>query len=174
SVPLRVRLGLYDDETSRLCQWHVPEAHFLETWGDARTFDGTCTIMQPLIAPLYGGRSALEVLAAFSDQPNQSGREIVREQWRQFHKDNVPDESFDHFWRRSLHDGVVPGTAFPTRDVTLRDGWRDEILRREPEPLTGNGQAFEVIFRPDPTIHDGRFANNGWLQELPKPLTKLT
>ncbi|HEX4589810.1 MAG TPA: hypothetical protein VH120_07770, partial [Gemmataceae bacterium] len=76
-VPLRIHLNQYEDETSRLCHWHVPEAHFLEAWGDARTFDGTATIMQPLIAPLYGGRSALEVLAVFGDQPTQPGQDVV-------------------------------------------------------------------------------------------------
>ncbi len=173
-VPQRVRLGLYDDETSRWCQWHIPEAHFLETWGDTRAFDGTCTVMQPLIAPLYGGRSALEVLAAFGDQPAKTAHEIVRDHWRQYHADQKIDEPFDSFWRRCLHDGVVAGTAFPTRDVTLRDAWRDEVRGRQPEPFGESDQTCELVLRPDPTVFDGRFANNGWLQELPKPLTKLT
>ncbi|HEY1381507.1 MAG TPA: TAT-variant-translocated molybdopterin oxidoreductase [Gemmataceae bacterium] len=179
-VPQRVRLGLYDDETSRWCQWHIPETHFLETWGDTRTFDGTCTVMQPLIAPLYGGRSALEVLAAFSADPlrgypaTRTGHEMVRDHWRQYHTDRRVEESFDRWWRRCVHDGVVAGTAFPTRDVTLGDNWRDEVVRREPEPFAGPGQGYELVLRPDPTVFDGRFANNGWLQELPKPLTKLT
>jgi molybdopterin-containing oxidoreductase family iron-sulfur binding subunit len=177
-VPTRVRLGLYNDETSRLCHWHVPEAHFLEAWGDTRTFDGTMTVMQPLIAPLYGGRSAHEVLAAFSDQPNQPGHEIVRNHWRSYHQDRGIQESFDRFWRRCLHNGTVPDTRHAARDVRLQDAWRQEVLGRKPEslaePAAASGGQLEVIFRPDPTIHDGRFANNGWLQELPKPITRLT
>jgi Fe-S-cluster-containing dehydrogenase component len=170
-VPLRVHLGLYDDETARWCQWHIPEAHFLEAWGDTRAFDGTCTIMQPLIAPLYGGRSAAEVVASFSDQPVQSGHEIVREYWRQFPRDQGVEVPFERFWRQSLHDGVVAGTAFPPKNVGLRGNWREAI---RPSRSAGEGKAYELVLRPDPTIHDGRFANNGWLQELPKPLTKLT
>src|SRR2546425_3556044 len=80
-VALRVHLGLYDDETSELCHWHIPEAHFLEAWSDARGHDGTVSIVQPLIAPLYGGRSAHELLAAMSTSPEQSGYDLVREFW---------------------------------------------------------------------------------------------
>jgi Fe-S-cluster-containing dehydrogenase component/anaerobic selenocysteine-containing dehydrogenase len=171
-VPLRIRLGLYEDETSQWCQWHIPEAHYLETWGDSRAFDGTCTIMQPLIAPLYGGRSALEVVALFSDQPVQTGHEIVKEHWRTYHAEQKIAGSFDQFWRKSVHDGVVAGTAFSIRDAKRRDNWRDGI-RPSPSANEDNGR-FELVFRPDPTVYDGRFANNAWLQELPKPLTKLT
>jgi molybdopterin-containing oxidoreductase family iron-sulfur binding subunit len=173
-VPLRLHLGLYDDETSRWCQWHIPAAHYLETWGDTRTFDGTCTVMQPLIAPLYGGRSALEILTNFSDQSARTGREIVEDYWRQHHADRRIDEPFDRWWRQCVHNGVVPGTAFEPRSVTLRDNWRDEVPRRSRESLTKPTEGYELAFRADPTIHDGRFANNAWLQELPKPLTKLT
>ncbi|HEX4589324.1 MAG TPA: 4Fe-4S dicluster domain-containing protein, partial [Gemmataceae bacterium] len=170
-VPLRIHLSQYEDETSRNCHWHIPEAHFLETWADARAFDGTCTIMQPLIAPLYGGRSALEVLAVFSDQPTSTAHDMVREYWRRYHDDRRVDEPFDRWWRRCVHDGVVAGSAFPARDVTLRDGWQNSLPSRD-RSRTETG--YDLAFRPDPTIHDGRFANNGWLQELPKPLTKLT
>lgn len=167
-VPLRIRLGLYDDETSRLCQWHVPEAHYLESWGDTRAFDGTCTIIQPLIAPLYGGRSAYEVIATFSDKATRPTHDIIRDYWQQYHKAKKIEESFDRFWRRSLHDGIVVGTALEAQSVTLRDGWANEI------GTVANNSETELVLRLDPTVHDGRFANNGWLQELPKPLTKLT
>ncbi len=173
-VPLRVHLGLYDDETSRWCQWHIPESHYLETWGDARSFDGTCTIMQPLIAPLYGGKSAIEVVAALGDQPSRTGHEIVREHWRRHHESRRMEGAFDRFWRESLHEGVVRDTRSPDHSPTLRTEWRGDVLRSQPQSLTKSHADFELIFRPDPTIHDGRFANNGWLQELPKPLTKLT
>ena len=83
NVPFRVHLSLYDDETSALCHWQIPEAHFLEAWSDARGYDGTVSIVQPLIAPLYGGRSAHELLAAMSDRPERSSYDIVREYWSQ-------------------------------------------------------------------------------------------
>src|SRR5262249_36545844 len=96
-VAIRVHLGLYEDETSAVCHWHIPEAHFLESWSDARAYDGTASIVQPLIAPLYGGRSAHELLAAMSDRPERSPYDIVREFWKVGTDDSV--------WRRWLHDG---------------------------------------------------------------------
>jgi MoCo/4Fe-4S cofactor protein with predicted Tat translocation signal len=163
-VALRVHLGLYDDETSALCHWHIPEAHFLEAWSDARGHDGTASIVQPLIAPLYGGKSPHELLAAMSDRPERSGYDIVREHW------NVPGAfaDFDTAWRRWLHDGVVPDTASPTRSVTVN------MAALAPAPTAQPGNGLEIAFRNDPAILDGRFANNGWLQELPKPITRLT
>ena len=166
-VGLRVHLGSHQDETSALCHWHVPEAHFLESWSDARAFDGTASIVQPLIAPLYGGKTAHEVLAALSDQPERSSHEIVRDYW----KDKLSGE-FESAWRRALHDGLIAGTAFTPRSVPMA---------KSSPPATANtanaeagAGSLEIRFRPDPTIYDGRFANNGWLQELPKPISKLT
>src|SRR5204862_6170859 len=86
-VTFRAHLSLYEDETSRLCDWHVPEAHYMETWSDARAFDGTVTIQQPLIAPLYGGKSAHELVAALSGHADQKSHDIVRETWRQLDDD---------------------------------------------------------------------------------------
>ncbi len=164
-VPLRMRLGLYEDETSRLCHWHVGETHPLEAWSDARAFDGTATILQPLILPLYGGKSAHEFLAAFSAEPEKSGYEIVKETWRS----RLPAADPEAAWRRALHDGVVEGTEFPARAVTLRP------LAPSAEPPTpGASDELTALFCPDPTVWDGSYANNGWLQELSKPLTKLT
>lgn len=158
---MRVHMGLYDDETAEVCQWHVPEAHFLETWGDARTFDGTATIVQPLILPLYAGRSACELLGSMALTPQTSGLEIVRGYWSR----QRPGANFDAFWRRAVHDGVVPDTALPPRTPAIRFGWSST------PPRPGG---LEIVFRPDPAIHDGRYANLGWLQEMPKPVTKLT
>ncbi len=161
-VRLRAHLSPYQDETSALCQWHVPEAHFLESWSDARAFDGTASIVQPLIAPLYGGRTAHEAVAALTNQPERSSHEIVRDYW----KDKLgPD--FEASWRRALHDGVIAGTASAPKSVAVRP----QITRSPAQPIT---PSLEIVFRPDPTIYDGRFANNAWLQELPKPITKLT
>ncbi len=158
-VKLRVHLGLNEDETSQLCHWHIPEAHYLETWGDARAFDGTATIQQPLIAPLYDGKSAHEFLAALLGHPDLTSHDIVRAYWKARGLEN------DDSWHTAIHDGVVPGTAFPLKAVSLR--------RIQPVASSATS-GMELVFVPDSTIWDGRFANNGWLQELPKPLTRLT
>jgi molybdopterin-containing oxidoreductase family iron-sulfur binding subunit len=161
---LRIHLSLYEDETSELCHWHLPEAHPLEAWGDARAYDGTVTILQPLIEPLYAGRSALEVVSIFSGKPSQSGEEILREFWR----GERGAGDFEHWWRTALHDGLVRGSEFPAKAVSLRP----DALAQLPAPAPA--AALELSIRPDPNVWDGRFANNGWLQELPKPITKLT
>ena len=162
---LSVHLSLYEDETSTVCQWTLPETHYLETWGDARAFDGTVSIQQPLIEPLYGGRSAYEMLQALTDSPETRPYDIVKGYWAAQHA----GADFEAWWRRAVHDGVVPGTALPAKTPALRE----EAVTEKAEKRRLGGK-FEVNFRPDPTIYDGRFANNGWLQELPKPITKLT
>ncbi len=193
-VKFRVHLNLHDDETSEWCHWHIPQSHYLESWSDARAFDGTASIVQPLIAPLYGGKSAHEFLAIFLGQTGKSGHDIVRDYW----KTQYPIGDFEKWWRISLHDGLVAGTTFLPKKVELKiedrrwkiedrrsriEDRRSKIEDSEPPssiphpPSSETGekeQNLEIIFRPDPTIWDGRFANNGWLQELPKPLTKLT
>jgi MoCo/4Fe-4S cofactor protein with predicted Tat translocation signal len=255
-----VHLGLYEDETSELCHWHIPETHYLEAWGDTRAYDGTVTIMQPLIMPLYNGKSAYELLAAFTDNPDRRGYDIIRDYWlgegngqllagakaagSQGQQDGAagvggaqdsnagapasaagaaagassgstsntassagsstkatPTPEFERAWRRALNDGFVSNTArkpfagasggggnaapsggaqsnasaaaaaaatpAPTPAATTAPA------PAAPAPSGGGGQ-FEIVFRTDPCVYDGRFANNGWLQELPKPLTKLT
>jgi MoCo/4Fe-4S cofactor protein with predicted Tat translocation signal len=164
NVGLRVHLGLYDDETSSQSHWHIPQAHYLETWSDARAFDGTVTIMQPLIAPLFNGKSAHDVLAVFLGRTGQSSHEIVRNFWRSKRGEN----GFEDFWHTALNNGIVPESAAPARNPIITGSpasWAKAAAATE---------GMEIAFRPDPTIWDGRFANNGWLQELPKPLTKLT
>ncbi len=183
-VPLRIHVGLYQDETASLCDWHVPEAHFLESWSDGRAFDGTASIIQPLIAPLYNGRTAHEMLAVFTESPERAGLEIIREHWREWWKQQKRSGSFDAFWRQSLQEGVIAGTAFSHRDLAPKSGWAERAAmasggRQPPVPSEQGADAprspgMEIVFRPDPTLYDGRFANNGWLQELPKPVTKIT
>jgi MoCo/4Fe-4S cofactor protein with predicted Tat translocation signal len=178
-VALRVHVGLHHDETAAQCHWHIPETHFLEMWSDVRGHDGTVSIVQPLIAPLYSGRSVHEVMSAFSEGGIRSGYDIVRSFWMS----NTNGEAttaqvgtsaaavtlpFDQSWRKWLHDGVVPNTAFPTKDVTV------QATLPAATAAGGNSGALEVVFRPDPSVYDGRFANNAWLQELPNSLTKLT
>jgi MoCo/4Fe-4S cofactor protein with predicted Tat translocation signal len=169
-VPVRVHHGLYEDETARLCQWHIPEAHYLESWSDCRAFDGTASIIQPLIAPLYAGKTVHEVIAAFGELPNIPSHEIVKGYWRREHTEQKLSDSFDTFWRRAVHDGFIADTTFRPRRVTLKDNWKSQVGAS----AGAKAQPIEISFRADPTIHDGRFANNGWLQELPKPISKLT
>jgi MoCo/4Fe-4S cofactor protein with predicted Tat translocation signal len=158
-VPLRIRLGLYEDETSALCQWQIPEAHALETWSDARAFDGTATIMQPLIEPLYEGKSAHELIAVLGGSAVASSYEIVRQYWLT----QRAGGDFEKFWRKSVHDGVVEGSA---------GGKPSQPARQVPAVPVAGG--LELVFSPSPAIRDGRFANNAWLQELPQPFTKIT
>ncbi len=164
NVKFTARLGLYADETSAACEWHIPESHFLEGWSDTRAFDGTATIIQPLIAPLYNGKPTHEVVDDILCRPDRKSHDIVRDHWRS----QVKNPDFERFWKRSLHDGVVEGSAFALKQVSaLTD------VSKLP-PAMGRSSSIELMFQPDPSIGDGVHANNGWLQELPKPLTKLT
>ncbi len=172
-VPVRMHLSQYSDETSNLCHWHITEAHYLEAWSDTRAFEGTASIVQPLIAPLWNGRSAHEFLAMFTNQPFRSGYDTVRDYWRR----QRPDEDFEPFWRKSLNDGVIEGTALPAINVTPSEQWiarRYQNAEAHPAAHTANDGTLEVVFLPDPAVFDGRFANNAWLQELPKPITRIT
>jgi len=162
---MRAHLSLYDDETSEICQWRLPETHYLETWGDARAFDGTVTLQQPLIQPLYEGRSALQLLQMLTVDPEASPYAIVKGYWGSQHK----GADFENWWRKSVHDGLIADSALPTKTPALHGG---AISSPSEKPKMAG--KLEVIFRPDPSIYDGRFANNGWLQELPKPVTKIT
>ncbi len=163
-VSLRVHLGLYNDETASQSHWHIPQTHQLESWSDARAFDGTVTIMQPLIAPLFNGISPHQILSVMLGQDGASSHDIVQNFW----KSKQGEAGFEDFWQQALNNGIVPATAAPVRNVVLGGSpasWA---------PTNASAEGIEIGFRPDPTIWDGRFANNGWLQELPKPWTKLT
>ncbi len=162
-VPVKIHQGLYLDETGAACDWHIPETHYLEQWSDARSFDGTVSIVQPLIAPLYDGRSAHELLATFTANTEQSGYDVVRAYWKGQYK----GADFESDWRRWLHDGLIANSAFAPKQLSAKT----PNLPAEMKPAV---QGIELIFRPDPTIYDGRFAANGWLQELQKTLSTLT
>jgi Fe-S-cluster-containing dehydrogenase component len=164
NIPLRVHLGLYQDETAELCHWHVNEAHYLEAWGDTRAYDGTVSIVQPLIAPLYGGKSAHELISLLNGQAETPGFELVQNYWKSKHS----GADFDMFWRKSLHDGWVEGTTFQAKQLSPKN---TNFPASAANPEQG---LIEINFRRDPSIYDGRFANNAWLQELPKPMTKMT
>jgi MoCo/4Fe-4S cofactor protein with predicted Tat translocation signal len=204
-VKLRVHLSEYKDETSEWCHWHVPAAHYLESWGDTRSYDGTVTIMQPLIEPLYEGKTAYELLSVFSKEYDRKPYEIVKTYWQkqragggnqtnqqpaqtavtnQQHAAPAsspapasapapspsPSQDFENWWRKTIHDGFIPDSAFKPKTVALNSGWASQQTPAQQQATGG----FELVFRTDPSIYDGRFANNGWLQELPRPLTKIT
>jgi MoCo/4Fe-4S cofactor protein with predicted Tat translocation signal len=168
-------LSTYANETTALCRWRLPEAHYLESWSDARAYDGTASIIQPLIAPLYGGRTAHEILAAMMGEAQSASYDVVRGYWQQRSKRGA---GFAKFWRAALHEGVVPGSAARPRQASLKQslppgaGPQDQ-QREKPTSDAAAGQ-LEVLFRPDPSVLDGRFSNNGWLQELPKVFTQIT
>jgi MoCo/4Fe-4S cofactor protein with predicted Tat translocation signal len=192
----RVHLSAHKDETSDWCHWHVPAAHYLESWGDTRSYDGTVTIMQPLIEPLYEGKTVHEMLAVFSDQYDRKPYEMVKSYWQsqrgagssqtqtasnqtqtagnqnnQQAPSASPSQNFESWWRKSIHDGFIENSAFQPKTVSMNSAWMNQQTPTAQQPAAGT---FELVFRTDPSIYDGRFANNGWLQELPKPLTKVT
>jgi MoCo/4Fe-4S cofactor protein with predicted Tat translocation signal len=161
-----VHAGLYQDETAEYSHWHLPLSHYLESWGDTRAFDGTASLVQPLIAPLYDSRSAIEIMSGLLGKPGRSGYDIVREYWKAHLAGLKAPADFEPAWRRALHDGVIPGTAAAAKSPSLK-----------PLPASNvsmSATKFELVFRPDSTVGDGRWANNGWLQELPKSMTRLT
>ncbi len=162
-VPFIVHHGMFYDESAVYSHWHVPATHFLEAWDDVKAHDGTASIVQPLIAPLYQGKTSAEVLTTLTKHPNLSAYEIVRNYWTNGSKS--PD--VEAKWRRALNDGIIPNTSgaqgvAPTAPATA------------PTPAMQPAQGFDIVFRPDPSIYDGRYANNGWLQEVPKPITTVT
>lgn len=161
-VRLKVHFGLYNDETGVKCDWHLPMAHFLESWSDVRAHDGTISIIQPMIAPLFGGHSIHEFIEDIQGKPAK-GLEILQSHYRSLAPNS--EKAFDAAWRQILHEGLVPSSAGPTINQA---GGGMSI------PESSSATGLEIIYRPDPCIWDGRFANNGWLQELPKPLTTLT
>ena len=162
-----IHLGLERDETAAMCQWHLPEAHYLESWGDGRAHDGTVSLQQPLIQPLYAGKSAAELLAMVSAHQDQRGYDIVRNYWLA----QWGAAGGEKTWRRCLHDGLVPDTAYAVSEPKVDPLAISAALKVAP-PVNSNG--IEIGFYPDSGVYDGRFANNGWLQEAPDPMTKLT
>ncbi len=212
-VPLRVHLGLHHDETAEICHWHIPAKHYLESWSDARAFDGSVSIIQPLIEPLYAGKGIHEIVQLFFREDfEKKDLDIVKGHWQAQNirpastaevvgtaspaqalapatgtQPPLPAASpsptpapaapaatatgtstFEDNWRKAVHDGFVPNTALPTRTMAATTAFLGELA---PAPQSGG---LEISILPDPSIYDGRFANNGWLQELPNPLTKIT
>ncbi|MGI8639077.1 MAG: TAT-variant-translocated molybdopterin oxidoreductase [Pyrinomonadaceae bacterium] len=235
-IPLRIHLGMYFDETAEYCQWHISEKHFLEMWSDTRAYDGTVTIVQPLIEPIYDSKSIHEVVQIFSKENfDKKDLDIVKEFWQKQGFAGAPKVSattaganqngsgttantnnanvnntaapqaaattnsnsgatttqtptttgasaapnqnaastatrnFEDNWRKAVHDGFIANSAAATRSMSVNTGFMSQ-----PENNIAIGDGLEISILPDPCVYDGRFANNGWLQELPNPLTKIT
>jgi MoCo/4Fe-4S cofactor protein with predicted Tat translocation signal len=173
NIPIRIHLGLHNDETAELCQWHVNEVHYLEAWGDTRAYDGTVSIVQPLIAPLYSGKSAHEMISLLAGQPSTAAHDIVQNYWKTKH----PGADFDMWWRKAVEQGWIDGTALPAKQPVAKIAAAAHgvtIAYAAGAPASQSGDTVELNFRRDPSIYDGQFSNNGWLQELPNPMTKMT
>ena len=168
-VRRNVHFGLAYNETAQRSQWHLPEAHYLESWGDALAFDGTASVAQPLVMPLYEGRTASELLDMLVlEQTARGGYDIVRAHWQQ---GASPEDNFEKDWRKVIHDGLQPTEDTPRVQVRM---WPDDAASLPNRFATFDPDRLEIVFKPDYTVWDGRFCNNGWLQETPKPITKLT
>ncbi|MBN9147972.1 MULTISPECIES: TAT-variant-translocated molybdopterin oxidoreductase [unclassified Nitrobacter] len=158
-VKTSIHIGLYRDETGHRCNWQLPLTHDLESWSDARAVDGTATIIQPVITSFYDVRSRHQILAMMFGRDEEADA-LVKETWR-----NAFGDSFDAQWKKALRDGFVAGSTAQAQ-AKPASGWT--------EPAPSDVDGLDIVFRLDPTVWDGRYANLGWLQELPKPLTTLT
>ncbi len=169
-----IHVGLYVDETARACRWHIPRAHYLEAWGDGRAADGTLSVIQPLIAPLYeNAKSEIEVLNAVLTGTDRSGYDLVRERWGEYLTGDV-----EAGWRRVLHDGFLANTGYSSTSVGGGAPISGAGQSQSASDSVGSAQGasdggVELVFHLDPTLLDGRFANNAWLMELPDPTTKI-
>ncbi len=163
-LPLRVHVGNTIDETAEVCHWHVNGKHFLETWSDTRAYNGTATIVQPLVVPLYDGKSHHEIVQLFAKENFEKKElDIVKDYWK---TNGLADEKA---WRKAVHSGSVENSALPAKTVSLNSAF----LSQPTTAPSGSG-TIEFSILPDPSVYDGRYSNNGWLQELPNPLTKIT
>ena len=160
-VKLKISLAIAEDETSSACDWQLPLAHSLEAWGDARAFEGTSSIVQPIMAPLFDGRSEMEVFSNLLGE-SRGGYDIVRTHWQ---ANGLGGSDFEKAWRTAVHRGTIPNSAAAALAMTT--------LSPSLPPVTASSAGLEAAFVPDSAVYDGRFANNGWLQELPRPLTKV-
>ena len=171
SVPEVVRLGLFEDETSQGVTWHVPAAHYLETWGDDRSYDGSYTSVQPMIMPLYNGYSECDVLALLLGQPKPQGPELVQATFRQV----VAPSDFETSWQAFLHDGFLKNSSAAPTSITFNPTAAAQYISENAKTLSAaSDSAYEVVFVPGYSTDDGRYANNAWLQEAADPVTKLT
>ncbi len=162
-----IDLSHYYDETSKLADWHINRAHFLEAWGDGYSYTGTRSIIQPQIEPLYSGISEIEFMDIILNGEQAKGYDLVRETWRSYYSSN-----FQNRWEEVLHDGLAAKSTFSTVSVSISGQFNSRARNFVSDTVSVEGM--ELVIRPDSTVFDGRYANNGWLQELPKPMTKIT
>ncbi len=156
----RAHLSQILDETSALCEWHLPASHALESWSDLRALDGTASIVQPLIEPLYDTRTAHELVAILGGQTGAKPHGFVQDTWRS----HASKDAFDGWWKKVLEDGVIP-------DTTASPVNPGEPTLPEIKPIKAT-EGPTLILTADPALWDGRYAYNAWLQECPKPFTK--
>ncbi len=168
-VPTSVHLSEFRDETSHLTSWHVNRAHYLESWGDARSWDGTICMVQPQIEPIFGGKTSLDLMALILGIKDSSGLDLVQAEAENYFGDV---EDVDRSWRKALHDGFVAGSAYPKITPALAT-FDAKGAGASADALAVNGK-LELVFVTDSRLYDGRFGNNGWLQETPDFITKLT
>jgi molybdopterin-containing oxidoreductase family iron-sulfur binding subunit len=161
-----VHLGSHLDETGEQAHWHINNAHYLEMWSDARAYDGTVSIVQPMIDPMYGGHTAHEILQSLLDNPDVAAYDAVRATWMG-NGGTLAKGDAEFNWRKALHDGWIDGTAFTPKTVTPKGGLATSTS-------TAAASGIEVAFRPDAHVYDGRYANVGWMQEIPRPVTNLS
>jgi molybdopterin-containing oxidoreductase family iron-sulfur binding subunit len=170
-VPEVVRLGYHEDQTSAISHWHVPLAHYLESWGDALAADGSHLSIQPMIMPLFGGLSEIELMNALLGRPKVEGPELIQETFRA----TKPPGDLPTAWSKFLHDGFAAHVPLHDRPATFNGGAASgpakQLWSAAPLPTP---ESPEIVFVRSYAMDDGRYSNNGWLQELPDPITKLT
>jgi molybdopterin-containing oxidoreductase family iron-sulfur binding subunit len=172
NVKTVVHLGSHIDETGEAAHWHINNQHYMEMWSDARAYDGTVSIVQPMIDPMYGGHAAHEFIQSMLEEPDVSAYDAVRANW----KAQLSKGDFEFNWRKALHDGWIADTAFTPKSVGAKaSAQSDEISVQRTATFTNlPSDSVEVAFRPDANVYDGRYANVGWMQEIPRPVTNLS
>ena len=171
SIKYTIHCGLYDDETAKLCDWHLPMSHFLESWGDTRAYSGEASIIQPLIYPIHNSKSKFEFLFLLANNFHKDGYYLVRETWKKiFNKKLFSIKT----WEKALHDGIIEDTVFKVKRVSYFDILRLIDSLKDNNCLQINEQNLELIFENDYSLADGRFSNISWLQEMPDPISKLS
>ncbi len=166
NVDTSIHLSDYYDETSRVCNWHVNRAHYLEAWGDGLSFTGQSSIIQPQILPLFDGLSEIEFINTILSGEESTGYDLVQETWS-----SVITSDFNRRWEEILHEGLDSDSSFDVQSVSLSGNFASSLQNAlSRQAIDG----IEIAIKPDVRLFDGRFANIGWLQELPEPMTKIT
>ncbi len=165
-----IHFGMHADETAVLCEWHIPAAHFLESWGDACSVEGTPSVVQPLIEPLFDGVPTVQMAAVLSGEVKKSAYELVRNTWQK----KLVAGSFEREWRKVLTAGLYKKESYKTVKLRLKSERVVSYLKQDPVKIQhASLNNLEVVFTASPATLDGRYANNGWLQEMPHPVSRL-